>query len=104
MGIINKKYKTQTKIITIITDYSSNYMWLKNHKNEDAYIVSNEIVKRELLKYGVSEKKIFPFGIPLSSQFKNVEKDTLKVKEKYNVKNEKLTFLFFGGSKLKRLQ
>lgn len=97
MGMINKKYKLNTKIITILTDYASHAIWLKNHKREDAFIVSNEIVKNELIKYGVSEDKIFPYGIPLSTKFKNLDVDITKVKEKYKVNNDKLTFLFFGG-------
>lgn len=94
---INKKFKTNIKIITILTDYASHAVWLQNHKKEDAFIVSNEIVKQELINYGVSENKIYPFGIPLSNKFKNIDKDIEKIKNNYKVNNEKLTFLFFGG-------
>lgn len=100
MGIINKKYGTNTKIITILTDYTAHSMWLKNHKRETAIIVSNDIVKKRLIKYGVDENKIYPYGIPLSSKFKIIDKDINKIKQKYGVKNDKLTFLFFGGGSL----
>lgn len=100
MGKINKKYKLNTKIITIITDYASHAIWLQNHKRENAIVVSNEIVGRELLKFGVPAEKIFPFGIPLSSKFKKVDANTSKIKFKYNIKNHNLTFLFFGGGSL----
>ena len=100
MGKINKKYKLNTKIITIITDYASHAIWLQNHKRESAIVVSNEIVGRELLKFGVPAEKIFPFGIPLSSKFKKVDANTSKIKFKYNIKNHNLTFLFFGGGSL----
>ena len=99
MGSINKKYHTKTKIITIITDYCSNCMWLQNHKYEDYIVVSNEIVKQEVLKFGVEEKKICPFGIPLSSKFK-VTDDKEKIKFKYNIKNNKPIILFFGGGSM----
>ncbi|MBQ8892068.1 MAG: glycosyltransferase [Bacilli bacterium] len=99
MGCINKKYNTNTKIITILTDYASHAMWLKNHKRESAFIVSNEFVKNELIDYGIPSDKIYPFGIPLSSKFKNLD-DKEKVKNKYNVNNNKLTCLFFGGGSL----
>lgn len=99
MGSINKKYHTKTKIITIITDYCSNCMWIQNHKYEDYIIVSNEIVKKEVLKFGVDEKKICPFGIPLSSKFK-VTDDKEKIKLKYNIKNNKPIILFFGGGSM----
>ena len=74
-------------------------MWLKNHKRENAFIVSNEIVKQQLIKYGIPENKIYPYGIPLSSKFRHVD-DPLKIKEKYKVNNNKLTCLFFGGGSL----
>ncbi len=100
MGMINKKYNVNTKIITILTDYASHSMWLRNHKRENAFIVSNDIVKKELIKFGIPENKIYPFGIPLSSRFKNIDKNTDKIKYKYNIKNKNLTFLFFGGGSL----
>ena len=100
MGNINQKYNKNTKIITILTDYASHAMWLKNHKRENAYIVTNEIVKNELIDYGIPENKIYPFGIPLSSQFKQIDKDTDKVKSRYNIQNNKLLFLFFGGGSM----
>ncbi len=99
MGTINKKYDTDTKIITILTDYASHSMWLKNHKRESAFIVSNEIVKQELIEFGIPEKKIYPYGIPLSNKFRHVD-DPIKIKEKYKVANGKLTCLFFGGGSL----
>ena len=99
MGSINKKYHTKTKIITIITDYCSNCMWIQNHKYEDYIVVSNEIVKQEVLKFGVDEKKICPFGIPLSSKFK-ITDDKEKIKLKYNIKNNKPIILFFGGGSM----
>lgn len=100
MGIINKKYHTKTKIITIITDYVSSAEWLFNHKNEDAIIVSNKIVKEEVIKYGVPENKIYPFGIPLSSKFKKTDKNINKIKYKYNIHNDNPIYLFFGGGSI----
>ena len=96
MGTINKEYELNTKIITIITDYASHSMWLRNHKRETAFIVSNNIVKEELIEYGIPENKIYPYGIPLSSKFKRID-DPIKIKEHYKVNNNKLTCLFFGG-------
>ena len=99
MGLINHKFKTNTKIITILTDYASHAMWLRNNKRESAYIVSNDIVKEELIEYGIPKDKIYPYGIPLSSKFKKVD-DIDFVKNKYNIDNDKLTCLFFGGGSL----
>ena len=100
MGQLKKKYHLKTKIITVITDYQSNCMWLQNNKMEDYFIVSNEIVKKDLLKFNIPEEKICPFGIPLSSKFKNVDKDKNKIKYKYNIKNNKPIILFFAGGSM----
>ena len=96
IGILKDKYNLKTKTVTIITDYKAHHLWIKNQANEDAIIVSNEIVKKELIKYHVPKEKIYPFGIPLSSKFKNLD-DIHIIKEKYHVNNNKLTILFLGG-------
>ena len=100
MGIVNKKFGTSTKIITILTDYDSHSMWLRNHKNETAFIVSNDFIKDELIKYGIPEFKVYPYGIPLSSKFKKIDKDKSKIKLKYGINNNNLIFLFFGGGSI----
>ena len=93
---INKQYNKNTKIITIVTDYVAHAFWIKNHKNEDIFIVSNEIIKKELENNNIPSKKIYPFGIPLSSKFKNLE-DKNTVKKRYNITNNKPIFLFLAG-------
>ena len=57
---------THSKILTIITDYKSHQWWIANHKNENGFIVANEIVKNELVNLGVSPNKIFPYGLPVN--------------------------------------
>ena len=96
LGMLNKKKKTNCKIINIITDYISHEMWLKDEKSLDAIIVSNEIVKQELVNKKISPKKIYPYGIPIKENFSNVN-NIEEVKNKYNVNNNKKTFLFFAG-------
>ena len=92
-GLINPK------IISIITDYASHEMWLKNEKELDAIIVSNNIVAAELIKKKIDKDKIYPFGIPILENF-NQEIDIAEVKKKYQVNNDKLTFLFFAGGSI----
>lgn len=97
MEIINRKYNTNTKIVTILTDYISHQMWIKNKNKSTAYIVSNEIVKQQLIKDGIKKDKIYPYGIPLSSKFKNVNCNAKEVKALYNINNNKPVYLFFAG-------
>ncbi len=94
----NKLGITNSKIMTIITDYAPHECWIKNHKIEDAFIVGNEIVKEELIKRGVEAKKIYPYGLPINiSSLKKID-DTDVILKRYNLENDKKIYLFFGGS------
>lgn len=96
LGMLNKKKLTDCKIISIITDYKSHEMWLKDEKSIDAIIVSNDIVKNDLIKHRIKKEKIYSFGIPIKENFSNI-KNIKEIKEKYKVDNENKTFLFFAG-------
>ncbi len=96
-SILNQKNIIHSKSITIITDYTAHEAWIKNHKNEDAYIVGNEFVKNELLNKGVESKKIKVYGIPVSEKFKKVVDDKNEIMKKYKIENDRKTILFFGG-------
>lgn len=98
MGIFNKQGLTNTKIISIITDYKSHEFWLKDEESIDALVVGNDIVKNEVIQKGINEKKVYSFGIPILENFSII--NDKKVKEKYHVNNEKLTFLFFAGGSI----
>jgi len=96
LGMLNKKKQTNCKIISIITDYISHEMWLKDEKSLDAIIVSNDIVKKELVNKKISSKKVYPYGIPIKEDFSNVS-NIEEIKNKYKIDNDKKTFLFFAG-------
>lgn len=99
LGMLNKKGLTHSKIISIITDYKSHEMWIKDEESMDAIIVSNDIVKNDLIQHNISSKKIYSYGIPIGEKFFNIENPEL-IKEKYHVNNGKMTFLFFAGGSL----
>ena len=99
VGMLNKKGLINTKIISIITDYVSHEMWLKDEQNINAFIVSNDIVKNELIEKDINPRKIYPYGIPLSNEFTKAD-DIIKIKKKYHVNNNKKTFLFFAGGSI----
>ena len=96
LGMLNKKKLTNCKIISIITDYVSHEMWLKDEKSLDAIIVSNDIVKNDLIEQNIDHKKIYSYGIPIKEDFSNIV-NAEKIKDKYKVNNNKKTFLFFAG-------
>ena len=88
---------THSKILTIITDYKSHQWWIANHKNEDAFIVANEIVKNELVNLGVLPSKIFPYGLPVNPNVDNSTKDKKEILEEYKLSGDRPILLFFGG-------
>lgn len=96
MGILKKKDLVHCKIMSVITDYISHEMWLKDEESIDALVVSNEIVKQELIDKKINPKKIYPYGIPIKENFSEVD-NIPKIKKKYKVNNDKKTFLFFAG-------
>ena len=98
-GILNKKRLINAKIISVISDYVSHEMWLKGEKTIDAFVVSNDIVKRQLSLEGINPKKVYAYGLPLSERFKNLDGIT-DIKIKYHVNNRKRTFLFFAGGSI----
>lgn len=99
LGMFNRKGLTNTKIISIITDYKSHEMWIKDEKSIDSIIVSNDIVKNDLISKGISSSKIYAYGIPISESFTNITSSEV-IKNKYHVNNGKKTFLFFAGGSI----
>lgn len=90
----NKEGITNSKIITVLTDYQSHELWTRNFKNEDALIVSNEIIKNDLVERGFDKNKIYPFGIPLSEKFKeNLNKEQTYKKYKLDKSKKIISFL-----------
>lgn len=94
----NKKGYTDSKIISVLTDYAPHYCWLADKKHQDAFIVANEIMKKDLVdNYDVDEKKVYPYGIPFDKEKSlklNTKEHTYK---KYKLKPDYLTYVFFGG-------
>ena len=82
----NKKGITDSKIVTVVTDYKAHDFWLNKSKNIDAIIVSSLEERLHLLKYGFKNKQIFTTGIPILPEIINdKDKKQLKVAEKlYN--------------------
>lgn len=87
-----------SKILTIITDYTTHEWWTKNHKKETGFIVGNEVVKEKLIRRGVNAKKIYSFGLPLNiNQIERLDPDEV-ILNRYKLKGNKKIYLFFGGS------
>ncbi len=93
----NKIGLTNSRIMTVITDYVSHSYWRKDHESQDAFIVANEIMKNEMMKKGIDGKKIYPFGLPFDRRKMENLESREKILFKYNIDPTKKTYLFFGG-------
>lgn len=92
----NKLGLTDSKLVTIVTDYKSHDFWLNVVRGTDAIIVSSLEEKLNLLKKGYKNKQVYTSGIPICMDtLENLKrKDLLK---KYKCDNDKLNILFFVG-------
>ena len=92
----NKQGLTNSKIVTVVTDYKAHDFWLKQVKTTDAIIVSNLNERVHLLKKGFKNKQIFTTGIPIISEsIDDINKADLQ--KKFKIDNTKKTILFFVG-------
>jgi len=97
-GLIAKYEKEnllKTKLITIVTDYKAHDAWLKDIKNTDAIVVSNESEKKKLLKCGFNENQIQVSGIPILLSDPTLNKAELL--KKFKLKGDRPIILFFLG-------
>ena len=96
--LYNKQGLIKGKLLTIITDYRVHEFWIRNKNSEDGYIVGNKLVKEELIQRGVPSRKIYPYGLPLNINKINALDNEEVIYKRYNIKNNKKVYLFFGGS------
>lgn len=95
-AILKKKNKINCKIATILTDYHIHAQWLVLYQYIDYYFVANEQMKTDMIAEGISDKKIFVTGIPVSEKFLQ-KYDKKEIYEEFNLSPNKETILFFAG-------
>ena len=93
---LKRKGKITAKIATIMTDFAPHQQWLVGKAFTDFYFVANDKMKDYLVEQNIPKEKIFVTGIPLSSRFLQ-KYDRSKVLNDYNLEDDKLNVLFFGG-------
>ena len=96
MNKYNKKGLTNSKLVTIVTDYKAHDFWLNSIKDIDAIVVSSFEERIHLLRKGFRNKQIHTTGIPICPDNNDFipKNDLLK---KFKIKNDKKTVLFFVG-------
>lgn len=88
ISVLKEQEEINVPFISVITDYQAHQSYI--NKNVDAYIVGSTYTKQSLIKKGISEDKIYTFGIPIRREF-HVKANSLK-------KEEIFTILLMGGS------
>ncbi len=96
VNYLKRKGKLNCYLATIMTDFAMHKQWLIGHENTNAFFVSNENMKQDIIKYGVPAEKIHVTGIPMSSRFLNEFKKQ-EIYEMFNLDINKKVILFFGG-------
>jgi processive 1,2-diacylglycerol beta-glucosyltransferase len=59
--------KVNVPLVCVITDYAPHKTWIMD--NVDAYVVASEDMLPKMIKFGINESKIYPFGIPVDDSF-----------------------------------
>ena len=93
---LKKKKLITCKYATIMTDFVTHNQWLNNIEYSDFVFVSNDSMREELIKRGLSPDRIFTSGIPISPRF-SFDFDKEKIFNVFGLHNNKTTVLFFGG-------
>lgn len=87
--------KVKVPLICLMTDYGVHRAWIS--PNVDAYVVASEDMVPELRAFGVSEKIVHPFGIPVFNMFFDKHDREMLLRE-MRFDETVPTILFMAGS------
>lgn len=93
---LKRKRKINTKIATIMTDFSPHDQWLVGHEYTDYFFVANNKMKNYLISKNIPENTIFVTGIPISLRFSK-EYNKKEILNNFELEENKKTILFFAG-------
>lgn len=95
-AFLKKKKLIHCKLATVMTDFHVHNQWFGLHEFVDFFFIANDIMKNEMVKLEIEEKKIHVTGIPISDRFNNNFNDN-EIYEELWLDSQKPTILFFGG-------
>lgn len=95
ISLLKERKKIDIPLMCIMTDYIAHNTWIK--PRVDAYIVASETMKNEMIDRGISDKKVYPYGIPVDKKFLE-EFDKTKIMHEVGFKEGKTTILVMAGS------
>ncbi len=92
--IARRKNLTEAEIISVITDFEAEPIWVKPEIT--AFAVPSERVAEQLSEWGANPAKIKICGIPLGAGF-NLEHDEHQTRQKFGLNEKPLVLLMGGG-------
>lgn len=95
ISILKERKKIDIPLMCIMTDYIAHNTWIKPYV--DVYIVASETMKNEMIDRGISDEKVYPYGIPVDKKFLE-EFDKTKIMQEVGFKEGKTTILVMAGS------
>ena len=95
-AILKKRKKLNCKLATILTDYHIHPQWLVLHQYTDAFFVSNDQMKLDMIAEGIDINKIFVTGIPVSERFSE-DYNKQEIYDYFGLSPKMPTILFFAG-------
>ena len=90
LGAARSEGKTQVPVMAVVTDFGGHYSYMAYHRWIDAYITGSAHTKRDLIRRGASENKVFAYGIPIREEFYNPPDESQR--------DGVFTVLLMGGS------
>jgi len=90
-----KTFDSNVSLIGVLTDFYPHSYWV--YESVDRYFVPSKEAKVKLLEDGVSQEKVFIFGIPIDISFKDVPNKE-KAFERMGLEENVTTLLVMGGS------
>lgn len=92
VGNMKAKGRCTQPFVQVVTDFKAHYAYIDRHV--DAYITAGEFTKHTLIKRGIPEHKIFPYGIPVKKEFIQ----TAQAPKAPPAPGERFEVLIMGGS------
>jgi UDP-N-acetylglucosamine:LPS N-acetylglucosamine transferase len=95
ISALKRNGRIDVPLICLITDYGLHRAWIANEV--DAYVTACEDMTEEMKAIGVSESRIYPFGIPVYDVFFE-EKNREELKEEIGLDSDMPVITFMAGS------
>jgi processive 1,2-diacylglycerol beta-glucosyltransferase len=93
-----KTYNSNIPLVAILTDYAPHSYWI--YKTVDFYVVPSEEVKIRLIKKGVTQERVKPFGIPFDPKFNRIIDRQATIKKLGLIENLPTVLIMGGGQGL----